>query len=151
MLTRQDAPRTPGRLSAFRLRRTWTIAAALLLAGTAALGEDEANDEPRPPPNYVELKPAIVANLNGGPKYIRCDVQLMTTDAERVDEITLHAAALRHEILLLLPDIDGASLTSHQGKEALRSRLLAALQGVLERTTGQTLVEELYFTSFYVQ
>jgi flagellar FliL protein len=150
MLTCQDRSPGTGRLFAPRFAWRGVIAAALLFAGTVAVAEDEA-DEPPLPPNYIELKPSIVANLNGGPKYIRCDVQLMTTDAERVDEITLHAAALRHEILLLLPDIDGESLTSHKGKEALRSRLLAALQGVLERTTGDPLVEDLYFTSFYVQ
>jgi flagellar FliL protein len=130
------------------------LAAAVMtigsLAGLTAAAEEESA-EALPEPNYLELKPSIVANLNGGPQYIRCDVQLMTPEKERLAEITLHAPALRHEILLRIPEVDGKALATHAGKEAFRRELLAAVQGVLARETGAPLVEELYFTSFYVQ
>ena len=100
---------------------------------------------------YFELKPSIVGNLSGGPKYIRCDIQLMTQQAERVADIELHAAALRHEIFMLLADQDGKSLLTAHGKESLRKQILKALQGALADKTGDALIRDLYFTSFYVQ
>jgi len=140
------ARRASGRL----VKLAAAVMAIGLLAGVAAAAEEEPA-APLAEPNYLELKPSIVANLNGGPQYIRCDVQLMTPEKEHLDEITLHAPALRHEILLRLPEVDGRKLATHAGKEAFRRELLAALQDVLERETGSPLVEELYFTSFYVQ
>ena len=35
---------------------------------------------------YYALKPSFVSNLTGGPKYIRCDIQLMTEDCRRHPE-----------------------------------------------------------------
>jgi flagellar FliL protein len=115
-----------------------------------------ATTAPEDPPadaevGYYALKPSVVANLNGGPDYIRCDIQLMTKDAERLAEIELHAAALRHEIFLLLADEDGPALQTPQGKEDLRRRLRDALRQVLEKRTGDPLIAEIYFTSYYVQ
>ena len=33
---------------------------------------------------YYPLKPSFVSNLSGGPKYIRCDIQLMTEQAAQL-------------------------------------------------------------------
>jgi flagellar FliL protein len=118
-----------------------------MLPALAQSGEDAGSGDVA----YFELKPSLVANLNGGPKYIRCDIQIMTQQADRVADIKLHAAALRHEIFLLFADQDGKTLMTAQGKEGLRKQILVALQGALKDKTGDALIDDLYFTGFYVQ
>ena len=66
---------------------------------------------------YYALKPSFVSNLTGGPKYIRCDIQLMTENAADIPKIELHTPALRHGILMLIGGKDGAQLKTRDGKE----------------------------------
>lgn len=108
-------------------------------------------DETAPDIGYFALKPSIVSNLTGGPKYIRCDIQLMTEQAEQLPRIELHAPALRHAVLMLLAAQDGTQLTTRDGKERLRKDALAAVQEQLKGLTGETLVNDLYFTAYYVR
>ncbi len=101
--------------------------------------------------SYVEMKPSIVTNLNGGPKYIRCDIQLMTKYASKVETIQLHMPALRHAILMLLSGEDGKTLTTPEGKEALRKKALETVRKTLEELTDEPMVKDLYFTAYYVK
>lgn len=100
---------------------------------------------------YYALKPSIVANLTGGPKYIRCDIQLMTESASQLPNIELHAPALRHHILMLLAGRDGSELQTREGKEALRKTALETVRNQLQGLTGETIVNDLYFTAYYVK
>lgn len=101
--------------------------------------------------NYVELKPSIISNLTGGPKYIRCDIQLMTEYASAVPDIELHMPAIRHSILMLIASRDGKVLKTREGKNALREDALKAVQETLKELTRRTLVADLYFTAYYVK
>lgn len=127
-----------------------TLASLLLMAflGGAANAADE---EGAPDIAYFALKPSIVANLTGGPKYIRCDIQLMTEDASQMPKIELHAPALRHDVLMLITGRDGRQLKGRDGKEKLRKEALQAIREHLEALTGKALVDDLYFTAYYVQ
>lgn len=110
-----------------------------------------ADGEPPADPAYLALKPSIVSNLTGGPKYIRCDVQLMTKQTEALPKIELHSPALRHAILMLIAGEDGKQLKSREGKEKLRQKALAAVQEQLKTLAGEPFVEDLYFTNYYVK
>lgn len=112
-----------------------------------------AADEEKPPVEigYYALKPSIVSNLTGGPKYIRSDIQLMTEYASEIPKIELHAPALRHAILMLIAGQDGKQLQTREGKESLRKAALAAIQEQLKELTGNTIVNDLYFTAYYVK
>ena len=129
-------------------RAAMLLAAVLIVAGPV-LGAD--GEEPPAEIGYYALTPSIVSNLSGGPKYIRCDVQLMTRNAQTLPQIELHAAALRHAILMLIAGEDGNQLKSREGKEALRTRALASVQAQLKDLTGETLVDDLFFTNYYVK
>jgi flagellar FliL protein len=100
---------------------------------------------------YYALKPSLVSNLTGGPKYIRCDIQLMTEQAAEIPRLELHAPALRHAILMLIAGQDGQALTTPGGKESLRTAALKAVQDQLEELTGNPIVNDLYFTAYYVK
>lgn len=133
------------------MRKSALFLTSMLLAAGNAYPEDEAPAPPAPEPTYFELKPSLVTNLNGGPQYIRCDIQLMTEQAERVGDIAFHTPALRNELLLLLVEQDGSQLLTAAGKAALRRQALAALRQVLKEKAGDELVKDLFFTNYYVQ
>jgi flagellar FliL protein len=125
------------------------VSLLLLLAGAGVASA--ADDEGPAEIAYFEMKPSIVANLTGGPKYIRCDIQLMTEQASRLAEIQLHAPALRHHILMLMAGRDGSQLKTRDGKEGLRQAALEAIRAQMEALTGSPVVKDLYFTAYYVK
>ena len=114
-------------------------------------GEDSSEEADKPTLAYHELKPSLVTNLPKGAKYLRCDIQLLTTAATLIENIALHAPALRHELLMLLSEQDGKSLKSAKGKEKLRKTALAAIRKVMQEQTGKETVDQLFFTAFFVQ
>lgn len=127
-----------------------TVSTALLL--TALLPALTGAEEGAPAqPTYFELKPSLIANLNTGAKYVRADVQLMTLDAELAANMELHAPALRHELLMLISEQDGARLNTAEGKEDLRQKAMDVSRKTLRELTGKGTVDELFFTAFFVQ
>lgn len=123
-----------------------------LLFCLAATSPAVAAEEEEPTEiGYYALKPSIVANLTGGPKYIRCDIQLMTEYASLIPKIELHAPALRHQILMMIAGQDGEQLKTRDGKEALRQTALETIQAQMKELTGKTVVSDLFFTAYYVK
>jgi flagellar FliL protein len=120
----------------------------LLLALPAAVAAEEGA---RPQPAYHELSPSLVVNLPTGAKYIRCDVQLMTLEPELLAEIQLHAPAIRDTLLMLISEQDGATLKTAEGKEKLRQDALDATRGLMKGLVGKGVIDELFFTAFFVQ
>jgi flagellar FliL protein len=136
----------------FAICRISLALAAPLLALPLAGGALAADQEPEKAQiAYYPLKPSIVTNLSGGPKYIRCDIQLMTKSAMDLPQIELHSPALRHDILMLIAGQDGNQLKSRDGKEDLRKATLASVQERLTTLTGKPIVDDLYFTAYYVK
>lgn len=122
---------------------------------TGLMAEDEA-EEKKPEEeaaqiHYYQVKPSLVANLLSGGRYIRCDIQLMTRDETLLEALALHDAAIRHTMLLLLSDQDGAKIKSPAGKEGLRKQALKQINQLLKEQTGKEAVESLFFTTFFVQ
>jgi len=126
------------------------VAGLLLLFGLA-IAAHAKDEKAELDIGYYALKPSIVSNLSGGPKYIRCDIQLMTEQASSLPTITLHSPAVRHSILMLIAGVDGKQLKTREGKERLRLAALESVQQQLEELTGETLVADLYFTAYYVK
>jgi flagellar FliL protein len=122
--------------------------AMLVLAASASAAEEEQAPTEI---GYYALKPSFVSNLSGGPKYIRCDIQLMTEQASEIPKIELHTPALRHDILMLIGGRDGNQLKTREGKEDLRQTALASVRSRLEEMTGKAIVNDLYFTAYYVK
>lgn len=123
----------------------------LILSSNSIAGDEKDGEKEAVKISYVEMKPSIVTNLTGGPKYIRCNIQLMTKYASNVDIIKLHMPALRHTILMLIAGADGKQLLTSEGKEALRKQALEAVRKKLEDLTDQPRVKDLYFTAYYVK
>ena len=136
--------------------RLFSLILLLLFAlPSSLLAEDEKSDEEAEETtvaiHYYQMKPSLVANLLSGGRYIRCDIQLMTRDETMLEALKVHDAALRHTLLLLLSDQDGANIKSANGKEALRKEALKQINQLLKEQTGKEPVESLFFTTFFVQ
>ena len=139
-------------MTGFTAKRRRPCVAAALMALLALTGTVKAYEEERPKEiGYHELKPSIVSNVSGGPKYIRCDIQLKTEYASELEQIKLHSPAVRHSILMLIAGEDGKHLQSREGKEELRQAALASVQAQFEELTGDPLISDLYFTAYYVK
>ncbi len=102
-------------------------------------------------PVYHNLSPSLVANLASGAKYIRCDVELMTLNPERMPDIELHAPALRHALLMLFSHQDGAQLQTAEGKSALLQQSLETTRRVMKEQSGESSIDEVFFTTYFVQ
>lgn len=133
------------------LRRLTPFLLLLFIQLAIVVPAHSADDEEPVDIGYYAMKPSLVSNLTGGPKYIRCDIQLMTEQADELPRIALHSPALRHAILMLIAGQDGNNLTTRKGKEGLRKAALGAVQAQLEILTGKPIVKDLYFTAYYVK
>ena len=121
----------------------------ILVSATPVFAEDEVGDTPTI--SYYEIKPSLVANLASGGKYIRTDIQLMTTDESYKEHLDLHGPAIRHTLLLLLSEQDGRTIKTSGGKEALRKEAMSAVTQVMQDLSGEDGLQELFFTTFFVQ
>lgn len=130
----------------------------LMLFAPLSPAEDEVADgaeveEAKEPAtiSYYQIKPALVANLAAGGKYIRCDIQLMTDDEGFLEALKLHGPAIRHALLLLLSEQDGNSVRTPAGKEALRRKALSEIGRLMKELSGMENLKALFFTTFFVQ
>lgn len=122
-----------------------------MLALPALSADATEETEEKKPLLYFELKPSIVANMQKGAKYLRADIQLMTREEESLEQIKHHAPALRHELFMLISDQEGSQLKDPKGKKSFRESALKALQKTMLALTGKEMVEDLFFSSFFVQ
>ena len=133
-----------------------TLVVLPLAAALAAPLHASAKKEAAPPADgvqYYALAPALISNVQapGKPRFLRCEVQYQSGKPDAVAKLNLHGPALRHALLLLLVEQDAASLQTPAGRDQLRQAALATSRAVLEAQTGDTWIDDLYFTSFYVQ
>ncbi|MBL8225761.1 MAG: flagellar basal body-associated FliL family protein [Chromatiales bacterium] len=110
-------------------------------------------EAPKAPPVYLPLDPPLVASFQDGGqiRFLQVAVELMARDEQVVEQVKTHMPVVRNNLLMMLGGESLATLTSRDGKEALRTRALAEVQRILTDNTGKPGVEDLYFTSFVVQ
>lgn len=102
---------------------------------------------------YLPLNPAFVVNFasQGKARFLQVEVEAMTRDPLVPDQITLHMPIIRNNLLLLFSAQTYDSVSTLEGKEALREEALVVVQDILEEETGDAGIEAVYFTSFVMQ
>lgn len=118
-----------------------------------AEGEEAVAEVTVADPVYFGLDPDFVIAFQN-PKtarFLKAAVEVMARDDDVIDDIKLHMPAIRDSVVMLLSSKEEESLMSREGKEQLRAEILAEVQGVLEKNTGNTGVEAVYFTNFVMQ
>jgi flagellar FliL protein len=73
------------------------------------------------------------------------------TNTAAITEVMNHDALVRHQIVMLLSRQTKDTLSSPAGQEAVRLEALSIVQAALKTETGNSQIEDLFFTSFVVQ
>lgn len=118
-------------------------------AGAAAEVEPSDQGEPL----YYALDPAFVVAFNSPTvaRFLQVSVEVMTREDAVIESIKYHMPAIRDRIVMLFSSQKSEVLETMEGKEQLRSEILAGVQGILREHTGSPGVEAVYFTSFVMQ
>jgi flagellar FliL protein len=143
------------------------IVAALVLAGGgvgawfAFGGQHDANakeakkdERPKLPPRYISLDPPFVVNFEAqsSVRFLQVSVGVMTREPEIEALIKDNDPRVRNDMLMILSNQTYESVSTADGKEALRSRCLDAIRTIVREMGGKPeRVEALYFTSFVMQ
>lgn len=104
---------------------------------------------------YIALEPEFVVNYGNGEdtkvRYVAVNITLKArSDLASIDVIQ-HSDALRHAIIMTLSRQSVETMHSAQAQVAMRNQLLQAVQGVMLEEAGDTLIDQVLFTSFVLQ
>lgn len=118
-------------------------------------GPEEAEEEekkPKEPPIYFSLEEPFIVNLSTrSTRFLQVSVELMARDDEVIEAVQKHRPLLRNNLLLLFSAQSPETISTPEGKEAMRRAALTEVQSVLEDLDEPAEVEDLYFTSLVVQ
>lgn len=134
-----------------KLRLFILILLAPLIALPLAAAEEAAEDADGI--RYIELKPAFVTNY-GGPgrlKYIKTEISLRVDTQQAYRLVRHHMPSLRHALIMVLTQQTDDSVDTMEGKEQIRMQSLSSLQEIMKQEEGEPYIEDVLFSSFFVQ
>lgn len=102
---------------------------------------------------YIPLQPPFVVNY-GGPgrlKYIKADVAVRLQDAQTANSVRHHMPYIRNNLVMLFSAQTEESISSQEGKEALRKEALQEVRELIQAEDQQDGVVDLYFNAFVLQ
>ncbi len=132
----------------------WLLLCVVLGCGGAHASSEKASEKPTNTGEYLDLRPAIVANFGGvgAIHFIKAEISLRVgKNPETNAAVQHHLPQIRHILVMLLSRQTDESLSTMQGKEQIRQEALAAVQKVLQAEEGKPLVEDLLFTNLIIQ
>ncbi len=133
-------------LLALGLGATLTL---LLVKGEQAPATSQLTVDPAV---YLPLRPLVVNFSEKGPvRFLQVELQVMARDQAVLTAVETHMPAIRNDILFLLGSQSYETVSSREGKEALRTSIQLAIQNILEQHHVQGRIENVYFTSFVMQ
>lgn len=131
------------------------VGVGVLLGGRSSPPEDAAPQAAAGPAPaiYVSLGDKFMVTLQyeGRQRYCKTSLSAMTRDESVVEELGVHAPLIRGRLDSLLGEQDFGQLRTDAGRQALRGRILATVQEVLQKEIGQPGVEQVYFTDLVLQ
>lgn len=125
------------------------IAQLFLMPAYAEDEVEEGADEIR----YLDIKPAIVTNY-GGPgrmSYIKVEVSLQVDSQEEFQTVFHHFPSIRHELVMLFGRQTDETVVAGEQREILRAEALAKIQAIMMEEEEANMVDDLLFSSFFVQ
>ncbi len=102
---------------------------------------------------YIPLKPAFIVNYGGAGrlKYIKADISLRLQDSVAANSVRHHMPYIRNNLVMLFSAQSDESISSQEGKEALRQEALQAVREVIMKEDQAEGVVDLYFNAFLIQ
>lgn len=123
----------------------------LLLSIFLAVSTGQAMAQER----YIALEPEFVVNYGNGEdtriRYMAVNITLRARSDLASLDVVHHSDAVRHAIILTLSRQSVETMRSAQAQSAVRRQILDAVQAVMLEETGDTLIEQVLFTSFVLQ
>jgi len=132
----------------------WLSAAAKKTRPAATAEAPKEAPAPQGPPLFLGLDPPFVVNFDAeqAVRFLQIAVQLETRDPATIELLKTNDPVLRNDLLLLFSNQKYATLSTREGKEALRNQALEAVRKVLAAAGGRPeRLEAVYFTSFVMQ
>jgi flagellar FliL protein len=123
-------------------------------AGHEAGADGGAPGAPAAEPIYVAIDPPFVVNFqaSGHVRFLQIAVQAMSRDPATIEILKRHDPVVRNALLLLFAGRSYETLSTREGKEALRASALEELRRIVTEHGGDGAnLEDIYFTSFVMQ
>lgn len=171
-MTSTDVHSSPHDLFPRGLLKAWFTAASLTLVlfcsapilaqdkpaqkdseATAEEGTEQGIDMPKTGAVYIPFKPPFVVNY-GGPgrlRFMKADISVRLNDTKAANSVLHHMPYIRNNLVMLFSAQTDESISSQDGKEALRQEALKEVQAVLMQEDRQDGVIDLYFNTILVQ
>lgn len=137
---------------------TRSLITSLFLLFSVLVPVSHAAAPAAPPPGanaklYLKLDPPLIVNVDGGDivRFLQVDAEIQYGEQLAQPIIEKHMPAIRHAMLMLLSDQPVTEIKTPKGKESLRESALKAIQQVMIDTTGEPVIEAVYFTGFVIQ
>ena len=106
------------------------------------------------PARYVTLDPPFVVNFEAESmvRFLQVTIGVMTREPAVETLVKDNDPRVRNDLLMILGNQNYASVSTAEGKEALRTRCLEAIRTIVKEMGGDPKkVEALYFTAFVMQ
>ena len=78
-------------------------------------------------------------------------LEVLSRDQVIIDEVRNHAAVIRNSLILMYGSVNYDFVTTREGKEKMLADALEEIRGIIERETGETGVEAVFFTNLIIQ
>ena len=106
------------------------------------------------PALFTSLRPPLVVNLKDeydDAHFMQITLDVMARDQGIIDEVKNHAAVIRNSLILMYGSVDYEFVITREGKEKMLADALEEIQAIVERETGETGVEAVFFTGLIIQ
>lgn len=133
-----------------------SVGVTLMLMGgdSSQSGEDAMVEEKVVPKDalYIPVKTMTVNFADkGAAQFLQININLMTYEPEIVDLVKAHMPIIRNDMLNLLGTQTYKEVSTSDGKEALRIKLLLIVQKILMEQEEREGIESIYFTKIIMQ
>lgn len=145
----------------------WLVAIALLFTGFAQAQDDPPSEEAPAEEGaegaevpasaiYLPIKPPFVVNYGGAGrlKYIKTELSVRLLDTTAANAVRHHLPYVRNNLVLLFSSQTDETMSSQEGREALRIACLKEIREIIKREEGDEVaagVIDVFFNSFIVQ
>ncbi len=128
-------------------------AAASQEAAPAKTAEKDKVGKLKAPLNYVPMDPPFVVNFSGDSdiRFLQITLEVGTRNPDMVERIKEQRPLIRNSLVMLFSNQDPVVLNTREGKEQLRAEALSEIRKVMKQETGDSAVENVFFTSFVMQ
>ena len=129
-----------------------TVALSLLmLTSSASFAESSGSDSAQT--GYIGIDGPMIVNVlsRDSIHFLQVTAEFKLKDPAMASDVQTHMGPIKHHLIMLLSEKKFYELQSIDGKRKLREEALQVVQNVLKEKTGDTMIENIFFTSLVVQ